>query len=349
MKSVNSPARVLAAALGEADVEPRDGGHDFVVRLADCREVVLDGRWAGEGWPDDVRRVARDVGDRWPGDLVVLAERLSPGAIEWLRERGANWADAAGQARIVGPGGLLVIREPALGPRRPRSPRGFAWSPSALLVGELLLKSLDSRPILSSLVATDVGLSVSQAAAVLKAFDGQGWTVKRGAERGPRSRRELSDADGLLAAWTAGVEARPREARIAHRATDDMLALLREVLVPALARLEWALSGWAALELVAPFASATPSLQIYVADEDFTRSLTSAIDAAGLREVDEGGTVTFWRADARIFKLKEGDGIPIVSPARLYADLSSSGARGQDAADHVKAQLIDWRHPESGR
>jgi hypothetical protein len=67
-----------------------------------------------------------------------------------------------------------------------------------------------------------------------------------------------------------------------------------------------------------------------------------------LREVDEGGRVIFWRADPRILKLAERKhGVPVVSASRLYADLASFEARGQDAADHVKALLIDPLHPKA--
>jgi hypothetical protein len=109
-------------------------------------------------------------------------------------------------------------------------------------------------------------------------------------------------------------------------------------------------SGWAGLELAAPFATTTPSLHIYVADEDFAGPLSVAIEDGGLREVDEGGRVNFWRADRRIFSLAGvRRGLPVASPPRLYADLSSLGARGQDAADHVKSELIDPLHHVSPR
>jgi hypothetical protein len=64
-----------------------------------------------------------------------------------------------------------------------------------------------------------------------------------------------------------------------------------------------------------------------------------------LREVDEGGRVTFWPADPRVLELaSKFQALPVVSAPRLFADLSSFGARGQDAADHVKEQLIDPLH-----
>jgi hypothetical protein len=119
--------RILASALEGATIEvaPGDRGADLVVRTRDGRKVEIEVKWAGEGWPQDVRRVAATVGEQWPENAVLLARSLSPGAIEWLRERGANWADEAGQARIVGPGGLVVIREVAQRPDRQSLPRSF--------------------------------------------------------------------------------------------------------------------------------------------------------------------------------------------------------------------------------
>jgi hypothetical protein len=338
---------ILASVLegATAEVASGDSGADLVVRTRDGREIEIEVKWAGEGWPQDVRRVAATVGEKWPENAVVLARSLSPGAIEWLQERGANWADEAGQARIIGPGGLVVIREPAQMPAKGSEPRSFSWSRSAIAVAEAILAHKD-RPLRVVELAKESDWSDAQAAKVLKAFDGQGWTVKQGASRGPGAHRRLVDADGLLAAWSAAVADSPRPTRIAHRATKDAMALLRNDLVPALERMSgWAVSGWAGLELAAPFATTTPSLNIYIADTDFAAPLSEAIEEAGLREVDEGGRVTFWAVDARVFNCSwRVEDVPVVSAPRLFADLSSFGGRGGDAADHVKSELIDPLH-----
>ena len=340
--------KILASALEGATVEaaPSDSGADLVIRTRDGRAIAIEVKWAGEGWPQDVRRVAATVGERWPENTVLLARSLSPGAIEWLRERGANWADEAGQARIFGPDGLLVIRELAQPPGKGSVPRPFSWSKSAIAVAEAILAHED-RPLRVAELAEGSDWSDAQAAKVLKAFDNQGWTVKHGASRGPGAHRRLDDADGLLAAWSAAVADSPRATRTAHRATKDVMALLRNNLVPALGRMVgWAVSGWAGLELAAPFATTTPSLHIYIADTDFAAPLSDAIEEAGLREVDEGGRVTFWAADARVFNYsRRVEDVPVVSAPRLFADLSSFGGRGGDAADHVKEELIDPLHP----
>ncbi len=339
--------KILASVLEGATVEaaPSDSGADLVVRTRDGREIEIEVKWAGEGWPQDVRRVAASVGERWPENAVLLARSLSPGAIEWLRERGANWADEAGQARIVGPGGLVVIREVAQPPDRRSAPHSFSWSRSAIAIAEAILAHED-RPLRVAELAKESDWSTAQAAKVLKAFDHEGWTAKQGPSRGPGAQRSLVDADGLLAAWSAAVADSPRATRIAHRATKDVMALLRNDLVPALERTPgWAVSGWAGLELAAPFATTTPSLHIYIADTDFAASLSDAIEEAGLREVDEGGRVTFWATDARIFAFsRQVEDVPVVSAPRLFADLSSFSGRGGDAADHVKAELFDPLH-----
>jgi Transcriptional regulator, AbiEi antitoxin, Type IV TA system len=345
----NRLVRILAVALdGTAAIRatPHSEGPTLVVQTAAGDPIALRAVWAGEGWPDDVRRAAASVPDPWPSDVVLMARRLSPGAIEWLRARSANWADEDARARIAGPGGLLVVREPpARAPDRDRT-RHLSWSPSSLSIAEFVLARPDER-LSAAPLARDGGWSTAQAASVLGMFDAQGWTVKRGPARGPGAYREILGADGMLSAWSVALGSQTRDTRIAHRAARDVMGLLSGDLRAALDDgLRWAVSGWAGLELTAPFTTTVPSVHVYIADEDFAGPLTAAITAAGLRELDEGGRVIFWRADPRILNLaNRHEGVPVVSAPRLYADLVSFDARGQDAADHVKSLLIDPLHP----
>jgi hypothetical protein len=347
----NAISEILASAvdgsIAEATNSPADG--DISLRLRNGRTISFEVKWAGEGWPQDVRLAAADVTEAWPDNVVLLARALSPGAIEWLRARGANWADETGQTRILGPDGLTVIREPAQQRSRERTVPAFTWSKSAIATAEAIL-ARENPPLRATELAGTTGWSVAQTANVLKAFDGQGWTAKRGTQRGPGAYRELVDVTGMLAAWSYTVAEQPRPVRLAHRATQDAMSLLRDDLAPALDRnTRWAVSGWAGLELAAPLATTTPSLHIYVARDDFAGHLSDAIEQVGLQRVDEGGRVIFWPAEPSMLDLVwHINNIPIVSPPRLYADLSSFGARGQDAADHVREQLVDRLHMAVG-
>lgn len=350
MRGENRIQTILAGVLdGAAQVLPGPvPAHDFLLNMSDGSTVAIEARWAGEGWPQDVRNVLGASRASSDANTVVVARHLSPGSIELLRDQDANWADESGQARIIGPHGLLVIREPVTA--RKREPSAFAWSPSALSIAETLLASPD-RPVLTEELAELSGWSASQTASVLKAFDAQGWTVKRGPVRGPSAYRELGDAEGMLDAWSRRLIDAPREVRYAHRAGSDTMDLLTNALRPALdEHVQWAVSGWAGLELAAPYATGVPSLHIYVPTEDFVSRLSLAIDTAGLREVKDAGLVTFWATERRIVRLASTHhGIPVVSPPRLYADLDGLGARGHDAAAHVRRELIEPLHPHGSR
>jgi hypothetical protein len=350
MREENRIQTILAGALdGATQVLPgSDRAHDFLLKMSDGGTIAIDVKWAGEGWPQDVRNALGASRATSDASMVIVARHLSPGSLELLREQDANWADEAGQARIIGPHGLLVIREPATA--RSREPSAFTWSPSALSIAETLLASPD-RPVLTEELAELSGWSASRTASVLKAFDAQGWTVKRGPVRGPRAYRELSDAEGMLDAWSRRLIDAPREARYAHRATRDSMDLLTQALRPALdEHVQWAVSGWAGLELAAPYATGVPSLHIYVPAEDFVSRLSVAVKTAGLREVNDAGLVTFWAAERRILRLASTHrDIPVVSSPRLYADLDALGGRGHDAAAHIRRELIEPLHAHGSR
>jgi hypothetical protein len=350
MREENRIRTILAGALdGAARVLPGpDSAHDFLLEMSDGSTIAIDAKWAGEGWPQDVRSTLRASRATSNANKVIVARHLSPGSIELLRDQDANWADESGQARIIGPHGLLVIREPATARKREAS--AFTWSPSALSIAETLLARPD-RPVLTEELAELSGWSVSRTASVLKAFDAQGWTVKRGPVRGPRAYRELSDAEGMLDVWSRQLIDVPRETRYAHRAASDSMDLLTDALRPALdEHVQWAVSGWAGLELAAPYTTGVPSLHIYVPAEDFASRLSLAVKTAGLREVKDAGLVTFWATERRIVRLASTHrGIPVVSPPRLYADLDGLGGRGHDAAAHVRRELIEPLHAHSAR
>jgi hypothetical protein len=326
-------ARVLAGhaepdGVVVLDVLTEEGGHHSMRAM-----------WAGEGWPADVHAVADSIPDPWPRDHVVAARRLSPGSLEFLRERDANWADESGQARIKA-AGLLVLREPA--PERGPAP-GFAWSPSALAVGEALLTGDWPDGIRTTDIATTAGWSPPQVSQVLSAFDDRGWTLKVGPSRGPGARRELADAEGLLGEWADAIARQEPEIRLVHRVVRAPMRFLREELAPTLdANVRWALTGWAAADVLAPLVSQVPSLQIYVHTDDFVGPLDTVIESLGLADVSEGAAIEL--REAPPFALGASstrNGLTLASGPRVYADLLAMGGRGEDAAAHLKEEVID--------
>jgi hypothetical protein len=273
--------------------------------------------------------------------LVLAAREFSPGALELLADADINWADETGWARIVGPAGLIVIRHHA---RRERSrPDDFSWSPAALSVAEGILE-LPAGPLRVAPLGERLGWSTAQIANVLAKFDEQGWTVKRGPSRGPSAHRELVDQDTLLVAWADAMAKRPVVIRSAHRPLRDPIEFLRSRFAPAAAAasVEWGATGWAGLELAAPFVTTAPTLQLYIENDQFGARLGSLLREIGLHETEEGaGNIELRRADRdELAWVVVREGLPVVGPSRLFCDLRRMGGRGLDAAGHVRDELI---------
>jgi hypothetical protein len=305
-----------------------------------ARNYRLRALWAGAGWPADVDRAIRDVVEEWPPDLVVVARNLSVGSREMLDRRGASWVDGSGDARIVG-GDLLVLRAAERQPGADR--RAFSWSPSAVSIAEALLNRDSPDGVRTTELATLTGWSTPQISQVLGAFDAEGWTTKWGPQRGPGASRAIADGARMLDAWTEGVSAVERERRFAERVFNAPMQFLEDELAPVLDEhgINWAVTGWAAAEHLAPFATAVPALQVYIEDRALRGPLTLAMEDIPVREVQSGGRIEFRSADPHLLKLAaRRGGLPLATAPRVFADLQALGGRGEDAAMHLREEVI---------
>lgn len=305
-----------------------------------ARSYRLRALWAGAGWPADVDRATRHLGEEWPSDLVVVARNLSVGSREMLDRKGASWVDGSGDAHIVGRD-LLVVRDAKRQPDVDR--RAFSWSPSAVSIAEALLNRDSPYGIRTSELASITGWSTPQVSQVLGAFDAEGWTTKWGPQRGPGASREIADAARMLDAWAEEMSAAKLERRFAERIFDNPMRFLADELAPTLDKydIDWALTGWAAAEQLAPLATVVPTLQVYVEERALRGLLTMVMQDIPIHEVDSGGRIEFRGAEPRLLKLaRRRDGIPLAAAPRVFADLRALGGRGEDAAEHLREEVI---------
>lgn len=333
----------------------RDTG---VVRLMHPNgQATIIPLWAGEGWPSDVERLRRS--DTWEsastvGLPVVVARRISDKVRRSLNQDGIAWADETGHARIELPGLIIV-----LGDRAPIDPHrrvsDVKWSPGSGLIAEAILEPIagdrnrtaePSGPHLMPKIADiadATGLSGPFISRTLQAFDAQGWTSKAGPERGRTTTRTLVDPSAMLSSW-AGWYARSRPEPIgAHgliRNADEWI----EIVAARWPLMAWAATGGVVLERRAPFLSALPVVDLYLAEDvciDHPQ-LESYLRGAGLRQVDTGPRVRITpasRAALRLFSRGPNwrPGRPEVGNIRLYGDLlASRGVRAEEAADHLR-------------
>lgn len=320
-------------------VETKDDVARVLIR-GRTRNYRLRALWAGAGWPADVDRAIRHLGEEWPTDLVVVARSLSAGSREMLDRRGASWADGSGDAHIVARD-LLVMREAKQ--QRGADRRPFSWSASAVSIAEALLNRNSPYGVRATELAVLTGWSTPQISQVLGAFDAEGWTTKWGPKRGPGARREIADGARMLEAWADEVSAVKPERRLAERIFNDPMQFLADELGPVLDDhgIGWAVTGWAAAEQIAPFATALPAVQVYIDERALWGPLSQAMQEIRVREVDSGGRIEFRSADSHLLKLAaRRDGIPLATAPRVFADLRALGGRGEDAAMHLREEVI---------
>ena len=305
-----------------------------------ARNYRLRALWAGAGWPANVDRAIRHLGEEWPLDLVVVARSLSVGSREILERRGASWADGSGDAHIVARD-LLVMREAKQQPGAGR--RAFSWSPSAVSIAEALLNRKSPYCVRATELAMLTGWSAPQISQVLSAFNAEGWTTKWGPQRGPGASREVADGARMLDAWAEEVSAVMPERRFAERIFNDPMQFLVDELAPALDEhdIVWAVTGWAAAEQLAPFATAVPALQVYVEERALQGPLSLVMQDIPIHAVESGGRIEFRSADPHLLKLAtRRNGIPLATAPRVFADLRALGGRGEDAAEHLREEVI---------
>jgi hypothetical protein len=294
----------------------------------------------GHGWPSEVRKALAAFEESVPPGTIFTAERFSPGATSILQSQRANWADEAGQARIVLSPGLLIVRDAVRTPEE-EMPQTVRWYPSAIQIAERILHE-QMTELHTGRLADQAGWSAAQVSKVLKMFDSLGWTQRRGGKSGRATRRDLIAPGPLLDSWASHVGQRRRRKQLGHVAPRDLLRFALEQLWDRLGRdrTDWALTTWAGLETTTPFATAVPVLHVYVSARRFS-GLNELMGASGVRQVEEGARVEFWEADFPILvQPGQPSGIPVISRPRLYADLLALGGRATEAAEHYRETAL---------
>lgn len=341
-------AKVLDNALRDlpgAEFElgpPEDDRVEVLISVSGRRyRLTLVG--AGQGWPSEVKTAIGAIRQPWPRHLAMVARKLSPGSLEILRQADANWLDEAGNVRLSVPPGLAILRE---APRDAavKGASGFHWSPSSIEIAEFILYE-DDDELRTGELAERTEWSSGQVSQVLAAFEDQGWTERRGGRSGRSTWFELVKPGALLDAWADMVSRASYKKRLGHTTHRDLLRFAHMMLETALGkgRSDWALTTWAGLQIITPYATTTPVLHVYVEAQRFARELDEVMQAAQVREVEEGARVEFWEAD---FKLRTQLGrpheLPVASNPRVYADLLGLGGRASDAAQHLRETAIGY-------
>jgi hypothetical protein len=246
-----------------------------------------------------------------------------------------GWVDESGAAEIDLPN-LVVSRSGA--PPTPLDTK-LGWRRTTLAICEALLDDHATATVES--VAEATGLSVGTAAGALKFLENEGHLTSSAA-RGRGAARSVVDQNALLDAYaTAATRLRvPTALRVGVLWRDPVQGAIEAGKRWSAMKIPWAATSALSAAVMAPMQTEIAPLEIYVAAST-PSALYRAAETAGLKQID-GGRLTLrpfpTPAVDRLFVKLRG-GLQSMPWPRVYADLRTTGVRGEDAAEHLREEM----------
>lgn len=333
-RAVNALREVYRGALRARPAKGRS--RDVIVKLDDVEFRV---RWLPVGWP---QQVAEAMGDD-PRPDILVAPAMSPGARKAARDAGVGWVDESGAAfihyRNASTKTTIRIEKEGI-PPMPLDSR-VGWRPATLAVCEALLADV-AVPTVSSVVEA-AGISTGSAAEALKFLERSGH-LRSAEARGPGSGRQIEDRNELLDAYAIAASDPKMRSPIALRVG----VLWRHPVADAIdfgqimARngISWAATGALSARVLAPLQTEISPMEIYVQGKA-PSDLGRIAYAAGLEQIDGGRLVLrpFPTPAGDKLTKEDADGFRSMLWPRVYADLRTTGVRGEDAAEHLRQEM----------
>jgi hypothetical protein len=326
-----------------------DRGHDAQIDLHIAGKsftVLIEAKKAV--YPRDVREVLwqfREISHNRPkaqsGDeavSILVAESISPGAKELLREERVGYYDSGGSLFLPAPGVYLYIDKPP--PKTlAKSVRSLFSGRRAQVLHTLLMRHQDwfgGKELAEQALVSPA--TASQVLTELERFD---WLVLRG--QGPSKERHLSEPAALLDAWAKQLAStRPPALRryyVPSMKADTLLEHIGQVF--STHEVVYAISYEAAAQRYAPFLSSVSQVRARLL---VSAAADAAIGALGARVVNEGANLLIIEAKSPgelLFREQVG-GVWLASPIQVYLDLLRGEGRAKEMADHLRKERIGF-------
>ena len=296
-------------------------------------------------YPRDVRQVlwerkdfSRKYFTEHDAVLLLLADSISPGAKELLRNERVGYYDSGGSLFLPAKGIYLYIDKPP--PKSlSRSMRSLFSGRRAQVLHALLIRQdewVGVKPLAEQAQVSPA--TVSQVLTELERFD---WIASRG--QGPNKERHLREPSALLDAWVSQLETtRPPTMRRYY-----VPSMRAEELVQKLGRLfaahdiEYAITHEAAGQLYSPFLSSVSQVRCRAL---IGPAFNQAIGELDARVVNEGANLAVIEAKSsgELLFRKEMGGVWLASPVQVYLDLMRSEGRAKEMAERLRRERIGF-------
>ncbi|MFC4278068.1 type IV toxin-antitoxin system AbiEi family antitoxin [Achromobacter aloeverae] len=274
------------------------------------------------------------AGQSEPVTPVLIAPYLSAEAQDLCREYEVGYLDLEGNARLAF-GTFFILRQFAGKPVAERRELRSLFKPKSAQVLRQLLRH-PARPWRVIELAQAAGVSLGHVSKVRTALLSREWAEVSG------EGVFLSKPDALLNAWRSAYE-RPAGKRQGFYTTLHGSALTESI--RALPRRSAdtglvALASFSAAQWLAPYGRT--GTQYFYADEAGLEQLRAVLQLTAASK-GENVIVTVLD-DPGLFRdtVEPATGVSCTSPVQTYLDLTDAGERGQEAADHLRQEILQW-------
>jgi hypothetical protein len=326
------------------EMEPSNGNHyarpDFIAHFnfsgqpftAVC-EVKNSGqpRYVREAINQLVHYISKSNDSSIP---IVVAPFLSDQSRELCREAGIGYLDFEGNA-LIDFGTVYIERGVPSQPKPERRALRSLFKPKSARVLRTLLRD-PNRPWRVTELSEKAEVSVGHVSTIGNALRDRDWAKQQA------DGLVLSDPDALLDAWIAEYEP-PEGEQISyytHLHGDALAKAINAAMTNDNAG-RVILASYSAAAWLAPYGR-NPNTYFY-ADKTGLDRLASIMP---LSSGEKGGNlnVRILKEDG-IFKdaVHPTESIICTSPVQTYLDLTHSGERAQEAAGHLRSELLTWQ------
>lgn len=327
--------RVLRATPG-LSVERRSSipqGADAVIRFAGTHKLIAvqfkQRVNAGTAW-----QIVHYAETRPDLPLMLVAGQSTAESRAILKKHGIGLVDGLGNAHVELPGLLFHLESPS----RPR--RGKTVAPrlrgKAGVIAQALLLRPDRAWRIKDLT-NEAAVSAGLAHRVLRRLEDDGIVKAEGT--GPKTVRHVLNASALLDLWAE--EERSRTLRTPGFVLAQTPRQLLEKVAKALeqAEIDHATTGAAAANLLAPFVTAIPVIELWVTALATFDALGQSI---GFEQVSDGANVALLQQkdDTPLAFRERRSGVWLANRYRIYVDLLKDPRRGREQAQHLRNEVI---------
>ena len=272
--------------------------------------------------------------------LFLVARTTTEEARHLLEEAGVGVIDAHGNVRVKLPGLFLWSKgRPASPGRDVKGESPVKLTGKAGVAAQALLRAPERYWKVHAL-ASEAEVSVGLAHRVFTRLERERLVETKGA--GPQRTRRISNPTALLDLWAEEMRDRGvkqlRAFRLAREPRAQAKTLSRLL---AEGKIEHAVTGPAGAARLAPFITAIPVTDIWIAD---TVALDDVAAVTRADVVHEGHNIVLRQAvgDAPLAFRRKVDDVWTADPFRLFVDLRKDPRRGRAQADRLREEIIGF-------